>query len=120
VSDEEVVATEGTVALLGGHPVGIGNISERTYALSDGTARCGLTSMLSFTDDTTLIARPGSELDLAGARWRVIHVAEGSAAPGSVTFLPDPARPRSDQRRPDGVEPRGGGVPLEVVRTPLA
>jgi hypothetical protein len=89
VSDE-VVATEGTVALLGGHPVGIGNISKRTYALPDGAERRGLTSTLSFADDTTLIAGPGSELDLAGARWRVIHVAEGSAGRGSVTFLPDP------------------------------
>lgn len=90
VSDEEIVATEGTVAVLGGHRVGIGNIWERSYALPDGTEQRGPTSMLSFPDDTTLIAGRGSEVDLAGTRWHVVDVSEGSGARGSITFATGP------------------------------
>jgi hypothetical protein len=86
VSDQEIVAAEGMVASLSGQPVGIGNIWERAYALPDGTEQRGPTSMLSFPDDTTLIAGRGSELDLASGRWRVVDVSDGGAARGSVTF----------------------------------
>jgi hypothetical protein len=89
VSDEEIVATEGSMALLGGHRVGIGNIWERTYALPDGTEQRGPTSMLNLPDDTTLIAGRGTDLDLAGARWHVVDVSEGGAARGSITFAPN-------------------------------
>lgn len=86
MSDQEIVASEGTVASLRGDPVGIGNIWERAYALPGGTERRGPTSMLSFPDDTTLIAGRGSEFDLASGRWHVVDVSEGGAARGSITF----------------------------------
>lgn len=86
VSDQEIVAAERTVAVLGGHRVGIGNIWERTYALPDGSEQRGPTSMLNLPDDTTLTAGRGTELRLAGARWHVVDVSEGRAARGSVTF----------------------------------
>lgn len=89
MSDREIVATEGTMAVLGGHRVGIGNIWERTYTLPDGTEQRGPTSMLNLPDDTTLIAGRGTGLDLAGARWRVVDVSEGGAGRGSITFAPD-------------------------------
>ena len=90
MSNQEIVAGEGTVALLSGHRVGIGNIWERAYALPDGTEERGLTSLLSFPDDTSLVAGRGTELDLGGARWHVIDVSGGREEPGSITFAAGP------------------------------
>jgi hypothetical protein len=87
VSADEIVGREGTVVQLGGGRVGVGNIWERPYVLPGGTEQRGLTAMLSFPDDSTLVAGRGSELDLAGQLWQVVDVSdEREGSRGSITF----------------------------------
>ena len=87
MSGAEVLASEGTVALLSGVRVGIGNIWERPFELPDGEERVGITAMLHVEDGDRVVAGPGSELLVGGARWRVLDVRAGHGR-GSVTLAP--------------------------------
>ena len=84
MTEETLVAVEGTVAVLDTARVGIGNIWERRYELPDGTERTGITAMLHLDGDRVLIAGAGSELE--DGAWRVDHVQAGAEAAGEVRF----------------------------------
>lgn len=82
--DETIEET--TVGELSGRRVGMANVFEDTYTLPDGTAKTGLTCLLSVFDVGKVRVGEGSVFEVAGDRWLVVGITKVSGENGEVAL----------------------------------
>ena len=76
---------ETTVGMLGDVRVPMGNVTTDVYTLPDGTEARGLVCALALPDGAVFVGL-GSEVEVAGRRWRVIGLEAPEDDLGSVTL----------------------------------
>jgi hypothetical protein len=78
---------ETTVGDLGGHRVPMGNMTQGSYLLADGSTAQGLKCSLVIAPDAPgVFVGKGSVVEVGGVRWEVVEIEKSPGELGSVTL----------------------------------
>lgn len=77
---------ETTVGDLDGTRVPMGNVTNGTYTLPDGTKKTGPICSLALPGDTSEFVGKGSVVTVDGTKWEVVEVVNPAEGLGSVTL----------------------------------